>query len=57
MATHVDGDTLRLMEGAVQKALLALAFAYEDNGRESMKQEMFRIRNDLIKTTSGRDAI
>ena len=57
MATHVNGDTLRLMEGAVQKALLALAFAYEDNGRESMKLEMFRIRNDLIKTTSGRDAI
>lgn len=56
MATHVNSDTLRLMEGAVQKALLALAYAYEDNGRDVMKSEVLRIRNDLIKSTSGRDA-
>lgn len=56
MATHVNSDTLNLMLAAVQKAMLALAYAYEDNERVQMKNEVLRIRKDLIKATSGRDA-
>lgn len=56
MATHVNSDTLNLMLAAVQKAMLALAYAYEDNERVQMKNEVLRIRKDLIKSTSGRDA-
>lgn len=56
MATHVNSDTLNLMLAAVQKAMLALAYAYEDNERVQMKNEVLRVRKELIKATSGRDA-
>lgn len=54
--THVGRDTLRLMDAAVKEAMLALAFAYEDNGYINTKNSVLNVRKQLIDATSGRDA-
>ena len=54
MATHVEKDTLALMVGAVCEALLALAFAFEDNDRVDVKFKVMKLRSELINATSGR---
>ena len=54
IAQHVDRDTLRLMDAAVKEAMLALAFAYEDNGKPDVKNSVLSLRKQLIDVTSGR---
>lgn len=54
IAQHVDRDTLQMMNSAVLQALLALAFAYEDNGKPDVKNAVLSLRKQLIDVTSGR---
>lgn len=54
IAQHVDRDTLQQMRAAVLQAMLALAFAYEDNGKPDVKNGVLSLRKQLIDVTGGR---